>query len=301
MRPTSTIALILAVAVTFAAISANAQRRQPTPEERARMMAQLQEQLVAERPIPAVDTVWIEDMTWMEVRDAMQAGRTTVLVTSGGVEQNGPYLVTGKHNVILKGTCEGIARALGDALCAPIIKLVPEGNIDPPSGHMLFPGTLSVREETYQAMLTDVAASLAAHGFEHIVFLGDSGGNQRGMKTVAETLNRDWPEDKAEVHYIPEYYRYEDLFAWSQAEDGLGIEEPVNEGLHDNYPITAMMMTIDPSSVRYDERKAAGKASINGVAIDPVERTLEAGRKLMKKKIEEAAAAIRKSIGAGTE
>lgn len=262
------------------------------------MMEQLRQQLEAERPIAAVDTIWIEDMTWMEVRDALAAGRTTVLVTSGGVEQNGPYLVTGKHNVILEGTCEAIARALGDALCAPIIKLVPEGSIDPPSGHMLFPGTLSVREETYQAMLTDVASSLAAHGFADIVFLGDSGGNQRGMAAVAEALNAEWGDDEATVHYIPEYYRYEQLFAWSQAEDGLGIEEPVNEGLHDNYPITAIMMTIDPSSVRYEERKAAGKASINGVAIDPVEKTLEAGRRLMAKKVDEAVTAIRASIGA---
>ena len=298
--------LVLTVATIATVLSTlsspgDAQRRQPTPEQRARMMEQLQQQLKADRPIPAPDTIWIEDMTWMEVRDAMADGKTTVLVTSGGVEQNGPYLVTGKHNVILKGTCEAIARALGDALCAPVIKLVPEGNIDPPSGHMMFPGTLSVREETYQAMLTDVASSLAAHGFEHIVFLGDSGGNQRGMATVAEALNTKWTGGDSRVHYIPEYYRYEELFAWSQADDGLGIEEPVNEGLHDNYPITAMMMVIDPTSVRYDERKATGKASINGVALDPVDETLEAGRKLIDKKVDEAVAAIRASIAGSSE
>ena len=58
------------------------------------------------RPIDAVDTVFIEDMTWMEVRDAMRSGKRTVIVATGGVEQNGPYLVTGKHSMVLRATTE---------------------------------------------------------------------------------------------------------------------------------------------------------------------------------------------------
>jgi creatinine amidohydrolase len=54
------------------------------------------------RPIAALDSVWVEELTWMEVRDAMKAGKTTILIPTGGVEQNGPYLATGKHNYILK-------------------------------------------------------------------------------------------------------------------------------------------------------------------------------------------------------
>ena len=52
------------------------------------------------RPIEAADTLFIEDMTWMEVRDAMKSGKETVLIATGGIEQNGPYLVAGKHNVV---------------------------------------------------------------------------------------------------------------------------------------------------------------------------------------------------------
>src|SRR5450432_3929570 len=73
------------------------------------------------RPIDAVDSVFIEDLTWMEVRDAMKAGKTTVIVATGGVEQNGPYLTTGKHNVVLRAMTEAIARKLGNALVAPIV------------------------------------------------------------------------------------------------------------------------------------------------------------------------------------
>jgi hypothetical protein len=53
----------------------------------------------ASRPIAAHNSVWIEQLTWMEVRDAIRSGKTTVIVPTGGVEQNGPYPVTGKHNV----------------------------------------------------------------------------------------------------------------------------------------------------------------------------------------------------------
>src|SRR5262245_33257011 len=72
----------------------------------------------APRPIEALDTLFVEEMTWMEVRDALKAGRTTVVVATGGVEQNGPYLATGKHNYVLRATTEAIARKLGDALIA---------------------------------------------------------------------------------------------------------------------------------------------------------------------------------------
>ena len=60
----------------------------------------------AHRPIPAIDRVFIEELTWMEVRDAIKAGKTTVIVGTGGIEQNGPYVATGKHNYVLEATTE---------------------------------------------------------------------------------------------------------------------------------------------------------------------------------------------------
>src|SRR5688500_15076690 len=114
----------------------------------------------APNPLPAPTTVWMEEMTWMDVRDALKAGKTTVIIATGGMEPNGPWLVTGKHNYVLEANCEAIARKLGNALCAPIIKLVPEGRIEPQTSHMMSPGTISLRQETFRAMLTDVVHSL---------------------------------------------------------------------------------------------------------------------------------------------
>src|SRR5687767_4117382 len=93
------------------------------------------------RPIDAIDSVFLEELTWLEVRDAIKAGKTTAIVTTGGIEQSGPYLAVGKHNYVNRAMCAAIARHLGNALCAPNVPFVPEGNIDPPSAHMRYPGT----------------------------------------------------------------------------------------------------------------------------------------------------------------
>jgi creatinine amidohydrolase/Fe(II)-dependent formamide hydrolase-like protein len=257
---------------------------EPSPEER------LAAALAEKRPIPALDSVWIEELTWMEVRDAIEGGKTTAIIATGGIEQNGPYVATGKHNFILESACPMLARALGNALCAPVIKLVPEGDIDPPSVHMFFPGTISVREETFIAMLEDVGASLEAHGFEHLLFIGDSGGNQAGMAKAAANLNKRFGATKA--HYIREFY---DNAGVIELLAGMGITEE-SEGYHDFFWATAMQMVTDPATVRYDQRVAAGKASINGVSIAPAEKAIEIGRRLLEYRIERTVAAIARAI-----
>lgn len=244
------------------------------------------------RPIDAVDSLWIEDLTWMEVRDAMKAGKTTVIVPTGGVEQNGPYLTTGKHNVVLRATAEAIARKLGNALVAPIVPFVPEGDIDPPTSHMKYPGTISLTEETYEKLLIDICASLRTHGFTHIILIGDSGGNQKGMKAVADSLNAKWKDGKTRLHFIPEYYDYSGLTKWL---DKQGIKQ-VSEGIHDDFGITAVMMTVDPTSVRMKQRQAAKKFSINGVDLAPAEKTIEWGKKIVDYRTEQTVQAIKKSL-----
>lgn len=232
----------------------------------------------------------------MEVRDVIREGTTTAIIPTGGMEQNGPYLAVGKHNYVLQGACERIARKLGNALCAPIIKLVPEGNIDEPSGHMRYPGTISLRQETFEAVLADVGASLRAHGFEHIIYIGDSGGNQRGMAAVATELNARWGESIA--HHIPVYYDKPAVVAWMEEE--LGIVQPTNDGIHDNYIITSEIMLTDPAMVRYEQRVAAGLATINGLSIEPMEETLAMGEKLLGYRVDRTVEAIRAAIGGST-
>src|SRR5215207_1914208 len=162
----------LAIALALLAISSGRSSGQATQPRRdmggGRCSGNAYNCADAPNPLAAPNTVWLEEMTWMDARDAIKGGKTTVIIPTGGFEPNGPWLALGKHNYVLQANCEAIARKMGNTLCAPIIKLVPEGRIDPPSGHMASPGTISLREETFRAMLTDVVHSLKMAGFKNI-------------------------------------------------------------------------------------------------------------------------------------
>ena len=246
-------------------------------------------------PLPEANTVWIEEMTWMDVRDALNAGKTTAIIPTGGVEPNGPWLVTGKHNYVLRSNCDAIARELGNALCTPIVKLVPEGSIDPPSGHMRSPGTLSLQQETFEALLTDIAHSLKMHGFENIIFIGDSGGNQGGQRAVADALNSVWGSDVV-VGHVQGYYDYGSV---GQYMAGQGLVDGESDGLHDDPVIALNMFHADPRSVRYDERVAAGFASINGVSIADRVKSLKYARQIVRFRATSTAKLIQETIANG--
>ena len=245
-----------------------------------------------QRPIDAVDTVFIADMTWMEVRDAMKSGTDTVIIATGGIEQNGPYLVANKHGVVLQAMTESIARTLGNALVAPIVDFVPEGDIKPPTVHMKYPSTVSVSEETYRALLTDIVASYKTHGFKHIVLIGDSGGNQDGLKAVAAAQDESAGKGPR-VSFVPEYYNYGEVGKFLETH---GIKQ-VPEGLHDDFGITAIMSTVDPDSIRARQRKRAGNFTINGINLSPLKNTQKWGRAIIKFRTDTTVAAIRKARG----
>ncbi len=108
----------------------------------------------------------------------------------------------------VKALTKTIAVALGNALVAPVIAYVPEGNVDPPSSHMRFPGTMTVPAATFESVLEYAARSLRASGFRDIVFIGDHGGYQRSEQAVAQRLNREWRHTPpVRVHALVDYYR----------------------------------------------------------------------------------------------
>ena len=248
------------------------------------------------RPIAAGTSLWLEELTTLEIRDRIAAGSTTVIIPTGGIEQNGPYLAIGKHNLILKGLCPAIAQRLGNALCAPIVKFVPEGDIDPPTGPMRYPGSISVRDDTYVDLLDDIASSLRQAGFVDIVLIGDNGGNQRGMQTVAERLNERWSEEPTRAHFIRAFYSpgWEETERYTEQE--LGVAEADHDGYHDDIWVTAMMAVTDPEQIRFRERVDAGLASINGVDLEPLEATVELGQKMIDFRAQFTAEAVRESL-----
>jgi len=253
----------------------------------------------APNPLPRVDTVWLDEMTWMDVRDAIASGTKTIIIPTGGVEPNGPWVVLGKHNFVLKTTCDVIARKLGDALCAPVVGFVPEGDLKTRTGHMDTPGTISIAEETYEAVIADIARSMKISGFEHIIFISDNGGSHlKGEAKVAEMLNAEWGAPIA--HYIPEYYASWDAADHVFWDRGLA-KKGVTDGIHDDPSVTTLLMVGNPEWVRWKERVDIGKATINGVSIADKDQAIEWGHELAEARAEPTVAAIRKAIAGAAD
>jgi creatinine amidohydrolase len=244
----------------------------------------------------APQTVFLDELTWTELRDQVRAGRRTIIIPIGGTEQSGPYIVLGKHNARVRILSEKIAIALGDALVAPVIAYVPEGDIRPATAHMRYPGTISIPGPVFQKTLEYAARSFQAHGFRNIVFLGDHGGYQKDEKEVADRLNREWASTPTRVHPLPEYYRAATA-AFDEALQKRGFRDG-EIGTHAGLADTSLALAVDPHLVRRDFAQSAPGASAadaaTGITGDPRRATAELGQAGIDLIVAQTVAAIRR-------
>jgi creatinine amidohydrolase/Fe(II)-dependent formamide hydrolase-like protein len=233
----------------------------------------------------------MEEMTWMEIRQRITGGAHVVIVPTGGTEQNGPHMVTGKHNIIVHYTAGEIAKRLGDALVAPVLPFSPSGRISPPEGHMQFPGTISLGEKAFAAVLEDEARSLKQNGFRLICFIGDHGGSQRVQKQVAEKLTDEWFSDGIIVLQVDDYYANNGQEAWGN-KTGLKVSDP---GAHAGHIDTSEVLALDPRGVRDTLRAARSERDYRatGAMGDSSQATANYGRKYLGLKIEAAVKQIK--------
>ena len=221
-------------------------------------------------------SVFLEDLTWTELRDAIAQGKTTIIVPIGGTEQNGPAMALGKHNVRARLLSEKIALALGNAIVAPVIAYVPEGAINPPTEHMRFPGTITIPDATFEQTLESAARSFKQHGFRDIVFIGDHGGYQQNDRAAAAKLNHEWVGTNVRAHAIDEYYAVTQReYVQVLKDQGLSLNEiGTHAGLND----TSLMLALDPRLVRADKLAATPKPGVaEGVYGDPAKSSARLG------------------------
>jgi creatinine amidohydrolase len=231
--------------------------------------------------------VELQDMTWVEVRAALDAGYTTALVPTGGVEQNGPHMILGKHDYIVAEAARRIAKEVGHTLVAPVVAYVPEGAYDPPSGHMRFPGTLGVPDPVFAGVLEGIARSLKAGGFRLICFIGDHGQSQAVQAEVAKRLSAEWAKDGVRVAQIGSYYDDKAQIARLVAEGR--TREQV--GQHASIIDTSELMSVAPKGVDLSRYRAAIEDT--GVSGDPTTASAELGASLLQMRIAAAASEIR--------
>jgi creatinine amidohydrolase/Fe(II)-dependent formamide hydrolase-like protein len=222
----------------------------------------------------AMPSVFLEELTWQELREAQRNGTTRVIIPTGGTEQNGPHMALGKHTIIVRHTARSLAEKLGKTLVAPVMAYVPEGSITPPQGHMRFPGTISLREPTFEAVLEDTARSLKQGGFTAIYFLGDSGGNQQAQARVAEKLAREW-KGEARIATLDRYYG--------------------TPAAHGGEADTARLLAVQPAAVRQQKITPNTEAdyATTGAEGDARGATPTMGRALLAKQVDAALAQIR--------
>ena len=234
--------------------------------------------LLALLALPALAaSAQLDELTSTELRDRIAKGTTTVLVPIGGTEQNGPHMVLGKHNVRVHVLATRIAERLGNAVVAPVIAYVPEGAIDPPTSHMRWPGTISISETAFEAVLEGTARSFRQHGFRDVVFLGDHGTYQRNEQAVADRLNREWAATPVRAHAIVEYYRVTTTaYADALRKRGFTADEI---GTHAGVADTSLTLSLAPGMVRSDRLGSAPKpAASDGVYGDPRRSSAEMGQ-----------------------
>lgn len=254
-------------------------------------------------PAAAQSSVYIEELTWTEVRDAIKAGKTTVILATGGTEQNGPHAVLGKENFVGNYNAGEIARRLGNALVAPTLAYVPEGNIDPPSGHMRYPGSITLPNDVFIQVLLWAGRSFKVNGFTNIVFIGNSGGNQPGLKAAAEQLTNEWAGSGTRAHFISDYYT-----AISSGQKPLGPfdawvrtrgEKDADVGSHAGIKDTSTLMAVEALRytkgrlIRWDKLAPLGGGEGSGVSGNPARASVEYGRKGLELQIEAAVKEIK--------
>ncbi len=244
---------------------------------------------------PRAERVLMEEMTMTEVRDAIASGKTTVLIVNGSTEQTGPHVVLGKHNFKARYLGERIARELGNALVAPVMPFAPTS-----SELMKFPGTIDLSAETFSRVNEEVAASLVKAGFRNVVLMGDHGGNQDPLKTLAPRLDARYRPQGVRVFFSGDFYTKADAEIEGYLKDH-GFPPSNHGGVADTselWAISAAYVRPDKIAMGDPVKRDAGAAVIGptGVEGDPRRSSPALGKMFDDIKVRDGVDEIRRLI-----
>jgi creatinine amidohydrolase len=235
---------------------------------------------------------YIEDLTWPEVQQAIGAGKTTAIIYTGGTEQNGPHMAIGKHNFLARYIAGAIAIKLGNALVYPTLPFSVAGDAEKKTGHMRFPGTVSLTAPSYHSVLHDVALSAAVAGFRNVVLMGDHGDGQDVIGDVARELDTQFRPKGVRVFYIADVYVKAKKES-HEYEASHGITNDVHAGTDD----TSELMAIDAQHrwIRSNKiaRSSGSQTLVTGVNGDPTKATPALGLMFIGYKIDAGVSQIR--------
>jgi creatinine amidohydrolase len=251
-------------------------------------------------------------MTWPEVKQAMQAGKTTALVYNGGTEQRGPQNVNGGHTLIAREVGRRIALKLGNAILAPVLPFSPN------NASATLPGTIGLTTQLYAAMNEQIAEQLIVSGFRNIVLMGDHGGGQKELGEVAGKLDNKYSGKGIRVVYCDQVY--------TGTKEHPGAQTDFEHWLADNgYPSGGHAGVSDTSEMLYlgadkgwvraglipsalgdpvrerGQQQDPNKARVNnGITGDARRSTAQLGKKFVDMKVDYAVRQINQLLTAKT-
>ncbi len=227
--------------------------------------------------------VELDKLSWPEVEFELAAGRDTVIIAFGATEQHGAHLPLATDALIGDHFAREIAERL-DAFFAPTVRLGCS------SHHLGYPGTISLEDKTFHAIVADIVRSLAEGGFGRVVLIPTHGGNFGPLAAAVEALGADSAINVVALTDLGVLLEVAQLGA---SEHGVPLERG---GLHAGEWETSMMAAIHPELTKLDAAEpgyvgdletAIGKLfeggvralSENGVIGDPREASAEHGRR----------------------
>ena len=254
-------------------------------------------------PAAAQEQVDLELMTYPEVAAAMQHGKTTVLIYSGGTEQRGPHAVLGGHTLIARRASVEIARQLGNALVAPVLPYSIAGTHLNPK----WPGSINLPGPVFSEVTAAIVESMVVNGFRHIVLMGDHGGGQEELKALALRLDRKYVAKGTRVLFCGDVYEKtrNEVDAWVSQH---GLPASIHAGI----PDTSVLMFLGGDAYVRSDKLVAGDPVVplgqgaavttprvnNGVTGDPRLATPEMGKIFFDMQVRNAVAQIRTMTGA---
>jgi creatinine amidohydrolase len=239
-------------------------------------------------PFTSGPSRFLEDLTVPEIRAAIAAGSTIAIVPTGGTEKNGFHMAMGKHNFHARAGAAAMAQKLGNALVAPVLQYVPEGQATAAT-----PGVLSCGRDCFEPVVGTIARSLKAFGFTEVLLVGDNGGNQAPLNAVATLLNKEWEGGGSQAYALTDFYdkghEYQD--AWFLGQFGW---DEATVGSHAGIKDTSQLLYVKPEDVRLDRiNDSFTNKRESGISGDPTKATVEFGRVAIEFKANAAIAQYR--------
>lgn len=122
----------------------------------------------------------IDQSHWMQVEAVLARGEDRAVLPLGSIEQ---------HAYLSLATDAWLSAAVAQEAAAPLgVPVFPVQGYGYTPAYAAFPGTLSLRLETFLAVVGDLLEGLARQGFRRILVVNGHGGNAPGQALVAEVL-----------------------------------------------------------------------------------------------------------------